>query len=239
MSASTFVLIPGAWHSSTCWQRVVPLLQAHGHRVITLDLLGTGSDHTPLSQVKLVMWVNQVVDLVQEQETPVILVGHSRGGLIISEVAQRVPEKIKLLVYLTAFLIPSGKTLNSTITKANTEDFFTLHLDGTLTLKPDKMVPVLYNTTSPEWIERIPSMLSPEPATTFATPLELTDDRFGCVPRAYIECTQDKALLPELQRCMYNQLPCKYVITMSTDHSPFFSAPSELATHLIDLAAKA
>jgi pimeloyl-ACP methyl ester carboxylesterase len=238
MSASTFILVPGAWHSSACWQRVVPLLEAHGHRVTAPDLLGTGNDHTPLAQVELKTWINQVVVIVEEQETPVILVGHSRGGLIISEVAQQVPEKIKLLVYLTAFLIPSGETLNSTISNVKIEEFFAHHPDGTLTIKPDKLVPVLYNTTSSEWIERIQSMLSPEPAKTFATPLQLTDDRFGRVPRAYIECTQDKALLPALQRNMHDQLPCKYVITMNTDHSPFFSAPSELATNLLDLAAK-
>ncbi|CAF4582101.1 unnamed protein product, partial [Rotaria sp. Silwood2] len=208
MSPSTFILIPGAWHSSKCWQCVVPLLVAHGHRVITPDLLGTGSDHTTLSQIELITWINQVVDLVHEQETPVILTGHSRGGLIISEVAQRVPEKIKLLVYLAAFLIPSGETLNDTIANVKIEDFFVHHPDGTLTVKPDKIVPVLYNTTSSEWIERIPSMLSPEPAKIFATPLQLTNDRFERVPRAYIECTQDKALLPALQRQMYNQLPC-------------------------------
>ncbi|CAF1073960.1 unnamed protein product [Adineta steineri] len=238
MSVSTFVLVPGAWHSSSCWQRVVPLLQAHGHRVITMDLLGTGNDHTPLSQVKLVTWVNQVVDLIKEQETPVILVGHSRGGIIISEVAQRVPENIKLLIYLAAFMIPSGETVSSTVLERKNEDSFVYHTNGTFTIKTDKMVPVLYNTTSSEWIERIPSMLSPEPLNIFSTPLQLTDDRYGRVPRAYIECTQDNAISLTLQRLMRDKLPCKYVVTINADHSPFFSAPSELATGLLDLAAK-
>lgn len=168
-----------------------------------------------------------------------ILVGHSRGGLIISEVAERVPEKIKILVYLAAFLLPSGDTLNSAISKVKTDDFFALQPDGTLVVKPDRMVAVLYNTTPSEWLELIPSMLGPEPAHIFTTPLQLTDDRFGSVPRAYIECTQDNALLPELQQSMYQQLPCKSVIKMNTDHSPFFSAIPELAHHLLDLAAKA
>jgi pimeloyl-ACP methyl ester carboxylesterase len=112
MSTWTFVLIPGAWHSSACWQRVIPLLEAQGHRVIAPELLGMGSDHTPLSQIKLISWVDQVVGIIQQQQETVILVGHSRGGIIISAVAQRVPEKIKLLVYLTAFLVPSGDAVH-------------------------------------------------------------------------------------------------------------------------------
>ncbi len=239
------MLIPGSWHSSSCWQRVIPLLEAQGHRVIAPELLGMGSDRTPLSQIKLTSWVDQVVDIVQDQQEAVVLVGHSRGGIIISEVAQRVPEKIKLLVYLTAFLIPSGETLyntatkgNDTTKKGNDTNVVVSHPDGTMTIVPAKIVPVFYNTTAPEWAERVPSLLSPEPVNIFHTPLQLTDDRFGRVPRVYIECSHDNAIELALQRSMQDRLPCKYVITMHTDHSPFFSAPSELVTHLLDLAAR-
>jgi pimeloyl-ACP methyl ester carboxylesterase len=238
MSSTTFVLVPGAWHSSSCWQRVVPLLEAQGHRVITPELFGMGSDRTPLSQVELSTWVNQVVDIVQDQPKTVILVGHSRGGIIISEVAQRVPEKIKLLVYLAAFLLPSGESLVSTATKTDGGDLLIHYPDGSNMIAPDKLVPFLYNTTAPEWVERVPSLISPEPANTFHTPLQLTDDRYGLVPRAYIECSQDKAIPLADQRSMQSRLPCKYVITIDTDHSPFFSAPAELVTSLLDLAAR-
>ena len=197
-----------------------------------------GNDHTPLAQIELKTWANQVADIIKEQEMAVILVGHSRSGLIISEVAQRVPEKIKLLVYLAAFLIPSGESLTTTTRDLKTEVFFVPNSDGTLTIKPDKIVPILYNTTPSEWVQRVPSMLTLEPVATLITPLQLTDDRFGVVPRAYIECTEDNALAPSLQRSMRNQLPCKYVVTMNTDHSPFFSAPVELANNLMDLAGR-
>jgi pimeloyl-ACP methyl ester carboxylesterase len=238
MSTWTFVLIPGSWHSSACWQRVIPLLEEQGHRVIAPELFGMGNDHTPLSQIKLISWVDQVVGIVQNQQETVVLVGHSRGGIIISEVAQRVPEKIKLLVYLTAFLVPSGETLASTAVQAKDIDVGIVHPDGTMTIKPEKLVSVFYNTTTPEWAERVSSLLSPEPTIIFRTPLHLTDDRFGRVPRAYIECSEDNAIALTLQRSMQDRLPCKYVITMHADHSPFFSAPSELVTNLLDLAAR-
>ena len=238
MSKTTFILIPGGWHSAACWQRVVPLLEAQGYCVITPELLGMGSDPTPPGNVKLVSWVDQIADLLREQEQAVILVGHSRGGLIISEVAERVPEKVKLLVYLAAFLLQSGETLLSTVPKEGGKPFFTTNPDGTASIVPDQLVPVLYSGTPSEWAERAASLMSPEPISTFVTPVQLTDDRYGRVARAYIECKQDQALSLARQRSMQERLPCKYVITMDTDHSPFFSAPSELAANLIDLASK-
>lgn len=238
MSSSTFVLISGGWHSSACWQRVVPLLEAQGHRVLTPELLGMGEDPTPLSQINLASWADQVANIIQNEEKAVILLGHSRSGLIISEVAERVPEKIRLLVYLSAFLLPSGESLAGSTSDTDNREWVVIDPTGTITLVPDKIVPVFYNTTAPEWTERVPSLISPEPITTIFTSLNLTDDRFGRVPRAYIECKQDNSLPLTKQHSMQARLPCKYVTTMDTDHSPFFSAPSELVAHLIELATK-
>ena len=59
---------------------------------------------------------------------------------------------------------------------------------------------------------------------------------FGSVRRMYIACLQDKAIIPEFQKKMYTELPCEKVIAMNTSHSPFLSAPRELANHLIFLS---
>jgi len=68
---------------------------------------------------------------------------------------------------------------------------------------------------------------------SFTTPLQVTDGRYGSVDRVYIECTRDRAIAPELQRMMVAEMPCREVITMDTDHSPFYSAPDTLAAHLM------
>lgn len=57
----------------------------------------------------------------------------------------------------------------------------------------------------------------------------------GKIPRIYIQCLQDKTLVPSVTREMYTCLPCRHVISMSTGHSPFFSAPEELASQLSSL----
>ena len=108
---STFVLIHGAWHGGWCWDKLTPLLEQAGHRVIAPDLPGLGKDKTPLAEVTLQTWVDYVGQILEGQPEPVILVGHSRGGIIISQVAESHPDKIKTLVYLAAFLLRDGESL--------------------------------------------------------------------------------------------------------------------------------
>ncbi len=81
-------------------------------------------------------------------------------------------------------------------------------------------------------------LLLPEPVRPNATPLRLTDERYGRVPRVYIECRRDRAILPALQRKMYADLPCRKVFSIDTDHSPFFSRPQELTEYLLALEAE-
>ncbi len=78
-------------------------------------------------------------------------------------------------------------------------------------------------------------MLLPQAAAPFATAVLTTAENFGRIPRVYIECLRDRAISPSVQRQMYTALPCRKVITMDTDHSPFFSAPEELVAHLTSL----
>ena len=88
---STYILVHGAWHGGWCWDKVVPLLEARGHTVLAPDLASLGNDRTPLAEVSLAGWRDQIVDLISAQTEPVILVGHSRGGVVISEIAEKNP----------------------------------------------------------------------------------------------------------------------------------------------------
>jgi len=90
-----FVLIHGAWHGGWCWERVVPLLRAADHEVLASDLPGMGTDRTPFAADVLGQWADFVAALVHEAAEPAVLVGHSRGGLVISEGAERAPDQIR------------------------------------------------------------------------------------------------------------------------------------------------
>ena len=92
-----FVLIHGGNHGAWCWDRVVPLLEAKGHKVIAPDLPGHGKDKTPIQEVTLQSCVDKVCSVIEAQNEPVILVGHSISGVVISQVAEQIPTKIKTL----------------------------------------------------------------------------------------------------------------------------------------------
>lgn len=224
----TFVLVSGAWHGAWCWQRLVPLLRSRGHRVIAPDLLGMGRDPTPIGEVTLSRWVDQIVELIAAEKAPVILVGHSRGGIIISEVAERIPERIDRLVYLTAFLLPANATL-ATFARALPNRVPATPIQGGSVLNLNDAIERFYNTTPKRWIEVAQQSVGPEPTAPSNTALKISEHRFGLVPRAYIECRQDKAIPLSVQRSMQRVLPCNPVIALNTDHSPFLSAPRELA----------
>ena len=149
------------------------------------------------------------------------------------------PDNIDSLVYVTAFLLLDGQTLLGS-RRSGTDDGDSILVAGpqnTTTFPPGHVTPVLYNTTPPEWALRAASLMGPEPMDAFTAPLTVTADRFGRVPRAYIECTGDRAIAIAVQRSFQAQSPCSPVVTLATDHSPFYSAPDDLAEALCAVAA--
>jgi len=104
---STYVLVHGAWHGAWCWFKTAPLLQKLGHKVITPDLPAHGIDKAATASVTLAGYSQRIVDVLDACPEPVILVGHSMGGIAITEAAQARPDKVSRLVYVTAFLLPT------------------------------------------------------------------------------------------------------------------------------------
>ncbi len=102
---STFVLVHGGWSGGWTWEKVVPLLEEAGHQVEAPDLPGHGDDRTPIPQVSLQGYADRICRVLDAQPEPVVLVGHSSGGLVISQAAEQRPDKVKMLVYLAAFLL--------------------------------------------------------------------------------------------------------------------------------------
>jgi pimeloyl-ACP methyl ester carboxylesterase len=232
------ILIPGAWHGAWCWERVAPLLERQGCAVLTPDL----PSHSPTGQATLETWAHSVAELAASRPGRVMLVGHSRGGAVISQAAEYVVDRVAALVYVSGMLLVHGesvlgfgadKGMSTALAAAIVPD-----ADGnTLRVRTDSLKAAFYNTTAQPWIDRAASMVHEEPTAPNATALQLTDERFGRVPRYYVECLQDQILPPSLQRYMYERVPCRRVIALDTDHSPFYSAPDELAGALLSIAA--
>jgi pimeloyl-ACP methyl ester carboxylesterase len=110
---ATFVLVHGAWHGSWCWQRVRGALRKIGHEVFTPTLTGVGErSHLLAQNVDLRTHVLDVLNLIQWEELhDIVLCGHSYGGMVVAGVADRIPQRIRSLVFLDAFVPDHGQSL--------------------------------------------------------------------------------------------------------------------------------
>lgn len=237
---STFLLVHGAWHGAWCWYKVIPLLEQHGHTVIAPDLPSHGRDRTDPSRVTLSSYTDCIAAILDARSEPVILVGHSMGGIVITQTAEYRPEKIKTLAYVTGFLLKNGQTLLD-IAQADATAQVLPNLEFSPdqklgSVRPTALRNVFYNDCSEEDFALARAALVPQPLAPFATPMATTPERFGRVARVYLECLRDNAISPSAQKTMYAASPCNRIIPLDRSHSPFLSAPVELATHLLSLA---
>ena len=238
---SRFVLVHGGFVGGWCWEKVVPLLEGDGHQVEAPDLPGLGEDRTPIPEVSLQGYADRISEVLAEQPEPAVLVGQSMGGAVISQAAEQRPDKIEMLVYVGAYLLRDGETMLGA-SQSDTESLVLTNLemseDGSFaTLREDAIEEALLHDCPDEDVERAKARFRPQAVAPLATPVTLTEDNFGRIPRVYIETLKDRAISPWLQKEMYERLPCQKVISMDTGHAPFYAAPEELAGHLTSLLA--
>jgi pimeloyl-ACP methyl ester carboxylesterase len=224
-----FILIPGAWHGAWCWHRLTPLLERQGARVVTPDLPPADSDDS---------WTRFVADIV-ERNPGCVLLGHSRGGAVISRVAERVPDSIRKLVYLSAYLLPDGQSVAEEA-RRDAESLLAPNMVPvkrglTCRIRDEVLRDAFYGECSAEDFAFARERLAPELLRVLAAPVRVSAERFGRVPRAYIETSRDRAVTLAAQRRMQSGLPCDPVFTLDTDHSPFLSQPEALARILISI----
>lgn len=240
MEKKTFILIHGSWHSAWNWHKVTPRLEKAGHTVYAIDLPGMGRDKTSIQEVTFENTLETLCKLIDSIPGKVILVGHSKNGIMISQAAEYRPEKIEKLIYLAAYLIPNGKTQKEYSvqdTEGWLKSYVTTHEETkSHTLQPEIYKEGLYHDCPGDITEMAKVILSHEPIESGMAKLHLTEQNYGSVPRYYIECTEDRAVTPFIQRKMYEETKCKKVYQMATSHSPFFSQPDELVELFLEIA---
>jgi hypothetical protein len=149
-------------------------------------------------------------------------------------VAEYHPEKIILLVYITAFLVAIGKPMLQVGKDSLLMPNVILAEDQSYTtVRADAIKEIFYHDCSDEDVALAKLLLVPQ-AKVSPTLSNTTEQKFGRIPRVYIECLQDKTITASRQKEMYTRLPCQKVISMNTSHSPFLSAFAELASDNID-----
>ncbi|HSZ73641.1 MAG TPA: alpha/beta fold hydrolase [Rhizomicrobium sp.] len=263
---TTFIFLHGSFHAAWNWHRVLPYLERAGHRGLASDLPGHGRNAMKPGKVTLKRCVDHVLSVMDEvpAREDIVLVAHSRNGIVISQTAEARPERLKGLVYLAAYLVPNRRSMMEyaledpqSLVVRNIEAALPPKTIRTLTrlfrsglaraigaaLLPSAMQmhrlkraayrEALYHDCGPEIVELANTLLEAEPNWAGFEPLRITDARFGRVPKAYIECLQDRAVTLPLQRRMLRDTPCDRVFSMDASHSPFFSQPERLADLLL------
>ncbi len=233
---STFVLVHGAWHGGWCWHKVVARLEAMGHRAVAPDMPGHGDDPAPIARVPMDDIVARISETIDAADEKVVLVGHSYGGAMITQTAEHCADRIKSLVYLTAFLPAAGQTVEE-LARADGDsrlngDIYLSEDEVTAHVKPEAVRGGFYGDCSDADAAFAAARLGPEAVAGLRTPMCTSAARFGRLPRTYIECLKDQAISLPMQRRLQAALPCQRVFRLDTDHSPFFSAPDALAEAL-------
>lgn len=239
---ATFLLIHGAWHGAWCWHKMLPELRARGHRALAIDLPGHGVDRTPLAEVSLDAYAERVGAALDTLEEPALLVGHSMGGVVITEAGERFPERVAGLVYLTAIVLQNGESMMDNPVKASPPEFmagFQRTEDGIgINFDHGRMREAFYADCSDADVALAEACLVTQPAAVMAEPVTCTPERWGRLPRTYITCADDRALTLEGQRGMLARGGFEQVIEMSGSHSPFLAQPAALVAHLATWAER-
>ena len=220
----TVVLVHGAWHGAWCWDEVAERLRADGTPVVAVELpsVAAGGDmHDDARAVR---------DAIAAVDGETVVVGHSYGGVVITEGAAGV-DGVRHLVYLTAFMLDEGESLLAMVGGA-LPPWIALS-DANAMSVPDGE-PVFYNTTAPEAARAAAARLRPQAKATFEQPVRSVAWRD--VPSTYVICDRDNAIPVPAQEAMAARAGTTHRI--DCDHSPFLNHPDEVAD-LIRAAAAA
>jgi pimeloyl-ACP methyl ester carboxylesterase len=237
-----FVLVHGAFGGAWCWDDVRPQLEAAGHTVDTLDLPGSGDDQTPVSGVTLESYAGRVCEVLGSRAERAVLVGHSMGGVVVTQAAGKCPDTIASLVFVCAFMPANGQSLLDLAGQPEGADD---QIQANIVIEGDPPVAVLsdeaiakaiYNCCTPEQIGLGVAHNRPQPVAPFATPVAVDDEALARVPRSYVVTTEDHSIPLALQRRMVSEHPCRRVAELETDHAPYLSATDELVAVLLDVA---
>lgn len=241
LTPPTLVLVHGAFENAAVWRDVVADLARAGLRAVAVDLPGRDGDPTPKGAITMDTHRDAVVRAVAAEAAPVVLVGHSFGGLVISAVAEAIPDRIRTLVYVAAYLPRSGDSLES-LAATDTDS----QLGPSFEVDSAAMVArVAYGARAALFLNDaadaaragFADTMVDEPLLPPGTPVTLTADRFGRVPRAYVRTLRDLVVSPALQRRMLEATPCDPVLALDTGHAPFLTRPAALADVLARLAS--
>ncbi|MGC4934744.1 alpha/beta fold hydrolase [Gordonia sp. DT30] len=237
------VLLHGAWAQSWVWDLVVERLADAGITCHRPDLLGAG--HWGDDPITLTDVVDAVIDEIADIPGDLVVIGHSGGGVVATDVAERLTRgrdpRIRGLGYVAGMMLPSGMNFGQLCTHAGLaapvgiSAFTEPTADGRGTVVPPEAgAAVFFQQADAHAAVSAARRLVPQLESTRLIAPEWTAEGAGSLPRLYVEATLDRSVPLAAQREMQRLSPGARVVTLETDHAPQLSRPDELAAILAE-----
>ena len=243
---ANFVLVHGAWHGAWAWRRVVDALHAQGHRALAVTLTGVGERaHLMSSLITLETHIDDVANTIEAEELQdVVLAVHSYAGMIGTAIADRMPGRLKHLVYVDAVVPKPGESWSSTHASATREArLAAAKASPEFSFPPPD--PSVFGLAAEDhaWVQR---RQTPHPGHTYQAPLQFDPRRVASVPRTFIDCVQPRlgtidSIRPRVRDASFWEGEWlrgggARVRELATGHDPMVSAPGELVRLLLECA---
>ncbi|MFF3330831.1 alpha/beta hydrolase [Streptomyces sp. NPDC002888] len=222
----TLILVHGAWHGAWCWSAFESELRARGVPAHALELTSHGAQGAAVGDLR--SDVELLRRTVREVDGPVVLLGHSYGGLVVTEGAEGL-DNVTRLIYLSAFLPGPGDSMVKMTGGGNAP--WIHRADGLMTIAAGWGEKLFYSDCPPDLAAKAESQLAPQSAVSFQQEVRAT--AWQQLPSTYIVCTEDRAIAPDGQRRMAAMAGCE-VVELRSGHSPFMTQPDRLADLLLE-----
>ncbi len=212
------VLVHGAWHGAWCWRAVVEELERRRVTVNAVELPLTGFEDD----------VTAARRATEAMGPGTVLVGHSYGGLVISEAAVDLPT-VSRLVYVTAFLAEAGEDATTILAAHGSPIMESVVVAETgVTVDPRAARELFYGDTDERTAAGLIARLRPMPLEPM---VQKSEPAWKSIPSTYVVCTNDRTLPPAAQRWMARR--ADEIVEIDSDHSPFVTRPTLLADALV------
>jgi pimeloyl-ACP methyl ester carboxylesterase len=230
----TYIFLHGALRGAWLWDKLIPLLQKGGAKGIALDLPGHGKRAEERKGVNMSVYIRDVLSYIEKNDLrDLILVGHSMSGIVITKVADEMPERIRHLVYLAAVVPRDGDALIDLLTQERQEALRKLEGKANEIYGPlASLRPLYFTDLKGEIRDHYVKKLTPQPLAVFFEKIHLKQFTDLKIPRTYILGLQDKSLPHELTRGFAERLGVE-PIEIDAGHDMMVSRAEEVAEALL------
>ncbi|HSW16677.1 MAG TPA: alpha/beta fold hydrolase [Ramlibacter sp.] len=234
MTSKTFVLVHGAYHGGWCWKDVAARLRALGHTVYTPTWTGLGErSHLLAFRPTLETFIEDVAQVLRYEDLrEVVLVGHSFAGSVVSALADRMPERLRHLVYLDALLLRPGEaSADRTPERAEGYRLRAVAAGGEGLGVPPAPADA-FGVTDPALAAWVEARLTAQPLQSYYDKLELRKPLGNGLPATYIACSQPVFAPLAKSRALAQEMPGWNYMEIPTAHDAMVLLPRELSDML-------